>query len=78
MTRGDRRIRTQLATIAFFAFVRLRMNLVTVAVRELLIASLTLDVDLACVKLLYMNSQISLATASGRAELALENWFFAY
>lgn len=53
------------------------MNLVAVAIGELLVAALASDRNLAGVQLLNVNAQIGLSAASRRAHLALKNWLLS-
>lgn len=77
VTLRDGCIGAQIAFEAFFSFMSLAMEFECVAIRIRFSAALALERLFRCVQLLNVNTEIRFATASGRAQVALENGLVA-
>lgn len=78
MPRRDRSVGTELATVAFLALVRFRVDFVAVPVWKIAVAALALDGNVGCVKLLNVNAQICFASTSRWTQFTLEHGLLAH
>ena len=78
MTSRDRRIRTNFALVAFFAFVCLCVNLIAVAIRKSLTTALAFNWNIRSMKLLNVNPKISFPSACCWTQFTLKNWFISH